>query len=71
MDRKEFDAGAILRPKFLDGLARDTKLYQLAGITEQVMLSFTSDPYHRGDTLPTRETLTTLIEHGVHAHEPR
>ena len=29
------------------------------------MLSFTSDPYHPGDTTPTRETLITLIEHGM------
>jgi DNA repair photolyase len=35
------------------------------GITEQVMLSFTSDPYHPGDTTPTRETLEILIEHGL------
>jgi DNA repair photolyase len=36
-----------------------------AGIREQVMLSFTTDPYHRGDTAPTRATLETLIEHGL------
>src|SRR4051812_29637026 len=52
-DRKEFDAGAILRPTYFDGLARDAAKYQAAGIREQVMISFTSDPYHRGDTFPT------------------
>lgn len=65
MDRKEFDAGAILRPGFLAGLRRDAERYRAAGIAEQVMLSFTSDPYHRGDTAPTRATLMTLIEHGL------
>ena len=65
MDRKEFDAGAVLRPNFMDGLRRDAQRYRAAGITEQVMLSFTSDPYHRGDTSPTTRTLETLIEHGL------
>lgn len=63
--RPEFDAGAVLRKKFFAGLFRDAKLYQAAGITEQVMLSFTSDPYHLGDTDPTRATLEVLIEHGL------
>lgn len=65
MKRPEFDSGANLRPKFLAGLERDARLYQAAGITEQVMLSFTSDPYHRGDTAPTRTTLETLSAHGL------
>lgn len=65
MKRQEFDAGAVLRPAFMDGVLRDAKKYQAAGITEQVMLSFTSDPYHRGNIAPTRETLRTLIEHGL------
>ncbi len=29
------------------------------------MLSFTSDPYHPGDTTLTRQTLIALIEHGL------
>src|SRR5438552_6098858 len=48
MDRREFDAGAEPRPDFLDSLTRDAQLYRAAGIREQVMLSFTSDPYHPG-----------------------
>lgn len=63
--RQEFDNGAVLRPKFIGGLIRDAKLYQQAAIHEQVMLSFTSDPYHLGDTAPTRKTLEILIEHGL------
>jgi hypothetical protein len=65
MDRREFDAGATLRPGFLDGLRKDAARYKAARIREQVMLSFTSDPYHPGDTSPTRATLECLIEHGL------
>jgi hypothetical protein len=65
MQRSAFDAGAVLRPGFMAGVLKDAKKYQAAGITEQVMLSFTSDPYHLGDTKPTRETLQILIEHGL------
>src|SRR5215471_17443112 len=65
MDRREFDAGAVVRPNFLDRLRKDAAKYQAAGITEQVMLSFTTDPYHRGDTSVTRATLEILIEHGL------
>jgi DNA repair photolyase len=63
--RKEFDAGAVLRPDYLTNLRKDARKYQLAGITEQVMLSFTSDPYHPGDTTPTRRVLEILIEYGL------
>jgi DNA repair photolyase len=65
MDRKEFDAGANLRPHFLERLRKDATRYQAAGIREQVMLTFTSDPYHLGDTTATRRTLEILIEHGL------
>jgi DNA repair photolyase len=63
--RAEFDAGAVLRPNFLAGLRGDARRYQAAAVTDQVMLSFTTDPYHRGDTAPTRTTLEILIEHAL------
>lgn len=63
--REEFDAGAIPRPDFLKRLEKDAKKYQAAGITTQVMLSFTTDPYHPGDTALTRKTLECLIEYGL------
>jgi hypothetical protein len=56
MKRLEFDAGAAPRPEFIKHLTKDARKYQTAGITEQVMLSFTSDPYHPGDTTLTRLT---------------
>jgi DNA repair photolyase len=65
MDRREFDAGAVARPDFLLNLQKDARKYQLAGITEQVMLSFTTDPYHPGDNSLTREVLKTLQHHGL------
>lgn len=63
--RADFDAGAELRNGFMEGLERDARKYQILGITEQVMLSFTSDPYHRGDTSPTRVALMMLVDHGL------
>ncbi len=63
--RLEFDAGAVLRPGFLDKLARDAAKYAQAGITEQVMLSFTTDPYHPGNTAATRATIEILQANGL------
>lgn len=63
--RPEFDAGAVNRPTYRDGLIRDARLYEAAKSTAQVMLSFTSDPYHRGDTSLTRFTLETLADRGL------
>lgn len=63
--RPEFDAGAVPRAEFLPRLRKDAAKYQAAGITEQVMLSFTTDPYHPGDTHLTMQTLETLTEFGL------
>jgi DNA repair photolyase len=65
MKRAEFDAGAKPRPDFSRQLTKDAKKYQAAGITEQVMLSFTTDPYHPSDTTLTRQTLEVLRGHGL------
>lgn len=65
MDRPSFDAGAIERPKFAVGLIKDALKYQAEGITEQVMLSFTTDPFHPGDTSATTRTLEALRDHGL------
>jgi pyruvate-formate lyase-activating enzyme len=70
MDRRRFDAGAVLRSGYFEGLLKDAKKYQLIAdkLTEahaQVLLTFASDPYHLGDTEPTRKTLEILIEHGL------
>ena len=65
MTREEFDAGAVPRAGFLDALTKDARKYQALGITEQVMLSFTTDPYHPGDNRLTRDVLKTLQAHGM------
>lgn len=65
MQRAEFDSGAYPRPGFLEMCARDAKKYQSAKITEQVMLSFTTDPYHSGNTYLTRQTIKLLQSHGL------
>jgi DNA repair photolyase len=65
MPRREFDAGAVPRADFLALLEKDARKYQALGITEQVMLSFTTDPYHPGDTALTREILKMLQQYGL------
>ena len=65
MDRADFDAGAVERTDFLSALVKDARKYQALGITEQVMLSFTTDPYHPGDTSLTRRVLQALEAHGL------
>lgn len=63
--RPEFDSGAVERVDFHKRLVTDARKYQAAGIAEQVMLSFTTDPYHPGDCSLTRITLEVLRDHGL------
>lgn len=63
--REEFDSIATPRPSYLEYARKDARKYQTAGITEQVMLSFTTDPYHPFDTSLTRQTIRMLQEHGL------
>ncbi len=63
--RSDFDNGAIERQNYLDLLIRDAKKYQQHGIREQVMLSFTTDPYHPFDNSLTRKVLITLQDYGL------
>lgn len=65
MKREEFDAGAVLRENYLHKLTNEARKYQQLGVTEQVMLSFTTDPYHPGDNAPTRDTLQILQANGL------
>lgn len=65
MTRAEFDSGAFPRPNYLQGLEKDARKYQMLGITEQVMLCFTTDPYHPGDNRLTRTTIEVLRDHGL------
>ncbi len=65
MTRPAFDKGAQPRPDYLHKLRADALKFQRAGLAEQVMLSFTTDPYHPGDTTLTRQTIEVLIDHGL------
>jgi DNA repair photolyase len=65
MPRPEFDAGAVLRPDYLKRLAHDAMKYEAAGIHENVLMSFTTDPYHPGDTTATRRTIEILHNCGL------
>lgn len=59
-DRQGFDTSATPKANFASKLINDAKKYKDAGIPEQVMLSFTTDPYHPFDTALTRQTLGLL-----------
>jgi DNA repair photolyase len=64
--RPEFDAGAVPRKDFATRLLAEARKYQAVPVAErQVMLSFTTDPYHPGDTTLTRQTLEILKDHGL------
>lgn len=65
MPRSEFDEGAVPRKDFARKVAADADKYAALGITAQVMLSFTTDPYHPGDTSLTRETLSIISQRGL------
>ncbi len=65
MKRQEFDSCANLRSSYMAGLKRDAKKYKIAGIDEQVLLSFTTDPYHPFDTSATRDTLQIIKDAGL------
>jgi len=65
MKREEFDAGANDRPGYIESLQKDAAKYRKAGLHGQVLLSFTTDPYHPGNTAMTRRTLEVLIDNGM------
>lgn len=64
--RHEFDSVATPRPNYISLLEKDARKYQAVGITEQqVMLSFTTDPYHPFDNSLTRDVIIKLQEYGL------
>jgi DNA repair photolyase len=65
MKREEFDATATPRKDFLNRLHVDASKYRAHGITEQVMLSFTTDVYNPFDTSLTRRTIEILQAYGL------
>ena len=63
--REDFDAGARPRIDYLENLRKDARKYRAAGITEQVLFSFTTDVYHPFDRSLTRPSLQIVQEHGM------
>jgi hypothetical protein len=63
--REDFDAGAYPRKGYLDNLRKDAQKYRAAGITEQVLFSFTTDVYNPFDRSLTRPSLQIVQEHGM------
>ena len=63
--RAEFNARAVLRPGYLAALRKDAAKLRTAGVREQILLCFSTDPYHPGDTAATRESLEILIAHDL------
>jgi hypothetical protein len=62
--RADFDSGAVPKENFIERLRKDAAQYQAAGITDQqILLCFSTDPYHGGDTTLTREALIVLREY--------
>lgn len=65
MKRSDFNNTAVLRNGYISGLKRDAQKYGAIESKSQIMLSFTSDPYHPFDTSATTEVLRTLNEHNL------
>jgi DNA repair photolyase len=63
--RSEFDKGANYREGFLQALAKKAATMKAKGICPQCLLCFSTDPYHGGDTMPTRETMKILAANGM------
>jgi DNA repair photolyase len=65
MDRREFNNGAVERTGFLKNLETDARKYGHLTKSDQVMLSFTSDPYHPDNTTLTRDVIKTLHNNNI------
>lgn len=64
-DRTPFDNSAYERAGFLKNLEKDAAKYKALGISEQVMLSFTTDPYHPFDSSLTSKVIDKLHEYDM------
>lgn len=65
MKRSDFNANAAQRNGFISALRNDARKYEHLNVDAQVMLSFTTDPYHPFDTSLTRESINVLHDHGL------
>jgi len=65
ISREKFDSGASPRKDFLRLLQNDAVKYEAASITEQVLLSFTTDPYNPITNQLTRTVIINLQAFGL------
>lgn len=67
ISRSEFDNEVRPRSNFISLLTRDAKKYRKMGVSMQVMLSFTTDPYNPTDSELelTRQTIQVLRNYGL------
>src|SRR5262245_9427882 len=67
MSRADFDREALPKNDILENLKKDAEKYQQAGVSEQVLLCFSTDPYNPNDEFYqlTRHCLIILREHGL------
>jgi len=65
INRAEFNKGATPRPGYLQKLEADAKKYRELRIKEQVMLSFTTDPYPPQHHIDTRKAIQILKWYGM------
>lgn len=66
--RPEFNLPGQLRERYLERLDLGAANFANAGLTQdqkQVFVTFSSDPWHTGDTTPTPKVFDRLIEHGL------
>lgn len=63
--REEFDSKANPRKDYLRLLEKDARKLQDWEVTDQVMFSFTTDPYNPIDTSLTRPALELVQQHGM------
>jgi len=61
----EFNAGATLKANYLQRLAKDAAKCAAAGLSGQIHMCFSTDPYHPADTTATREAIKILHENGL------
>jgi len=64
MKAEEFHAAAIPRKGILNNIGKEAK--KLSGDPRRVLLCFTCDPYHPGDTVTTRNALQILRDNDIH-----
>lgn len=67
INRAVFNEAAILRPDYFERLERDLVRHSHLSRTaaEQIFITFSSDPFHRGDLAPTRRVIEMLQDAGL------